>query len=755
MSEKVAATGDLAKDKNVTDLSANRKRPLDGTDLSQNGSKKQKFAISAANSANRKRPLEHTRNFGIAAHIDAGKTTTTERILFYAGVVHKMGEVHEGTTVTDWMEQERERGITITSAAISCGWTTSEGPFAGIAHQVNIIDTPGHVDFTAEVERSLRVLDGVVAVYCAVAGVQPQSETVWRQMNKYKVPRLAFVNKMDRTAANFLKAVNDIRTKLKGKAHPLFLPIGSETNFKGLIDLVEQRAYIYDETDPKGMAYHTVEIPETYIEEAKEYREKLISAVADFDDEIAESYLSGEEIDSHTLKLGIRKATLSLNFVGVIPGSAFKNKGVQMLLDAVVDYLPSPLDLPATKAHRGEEEITIVPDDKEKVTGLVFKLMTDPHVGKLIFFRIYRGELKKGMVLYNPRTRKTERISRLLVMKAIDREEIDTAYSGDICVLIGPKQVVTGDTLCDTDIDIQLEPPTFPDPVISMSIEPKSKADQEKLSTGLQRLSEEDPTFRVTTNIETGQTIMAGMGELHLEILTDRLFREFKVEADVGQPQISYRETITVASEGEGKFIRQSGGRGQYGHVVIKLEPNEKGKGVEVINEIVGGVIPREYIKPTQEGILEGARNGVIAGYPVIDIKARIVDGSFHEVDSNELAFKMAGIFAFKDAMKQAKPLLLEPIMKVEVSTPDEYQGDVMGDLNRRRGQIQSMETKSEAVEVLSHVPLERMFGYSTELRSLTKGRASYVMEPYKFEPVPDSLLQKIIETSSRAPARA
>lgn len=711
--------------------------------------------LSKANSPKRKAPLEHTRNIGIAAHIDAGKTTTTERILFYAGVVHKLGEVHDGTTVTDWMEQERERGITITAAAISCGWTTKEGPFAGIDQQVNIIDTPGHVDFTAEVERSLRVLDGSIAVFCAVAGVQPQSETVWRQMNKYHVPRLAFINKMDRTGANFLRAVDDIRNKLKGNAHPLFLNIGAEENFKGLIDLIKMKAYIYDETDPKGMAYNTVEIPAEYQASAEKFRDSLIEALADFDDDIASKYLEGGSFTEDEIRLAVRKAILSIKFIGVIPGSAFKNKGVQMLLDAVVDYLPSPLDLPPMKAYdSNDQEISVEPNDASKVAGLAFKLMTDPFVGKLVFFRIYRGELRKGMVLYNPRTKRNERVSRLIVMKANERVDIDVAYSGDICALIGVKDVVTGDTLCDPSEEIRLEPPTFPEPVISMAIEPKSKADQEKLSVGLQRLSDEDPTFIVSSDPETGQTIIAGMGELHLEILRDRLFREFKVEANAGRPQIAYRETITAPAKGEGKFIRQSGGRGQYGHAYITLEPSEKGKGNTVINAIVGGAIPKEYIKPTQEGINEAANNGTVAGYPVIDFTASIVDGSFHEVDSSEMAFKMAGIFAFKDAMGKAKPILLEPIMKVEVTTPEEYQGDIMGDLNRRRGQIQSMETKDSVVVITAFVPLESMFGYATDVRSQSKGRASYSMTPSHFEQVPTNILTKIIETSRRAPAR-
>ncbi|MSR72141.1 MAG: elongation factor G [Opitutia bacterium] len=710
--------------------------------------------LSKLNSPNRKFPLEHTRNIGIAAHIDAGKTTTTERILFYTGVVHKMGEVHDGTATTDWMEQERERGITITAAAISAGWKTKEGPFAEIDHRINIIDTPGHVDFTAEVERSLRVLDGAVAVFCAVAGVQPQSETVWRQMNKYHVPRVAFVNKMDRTGADFFGAVDDIRQKLKGNAHPLFIPIGQGEDFKGMIDLIKNVAYVYDETDPRGMKFDTVEIPEKQKEEAKKWRDSLLEALADFDDVLAGKYLEGQEISIEEVRFSIRKATLSMNFIGVIPGSAFKNKGVQMLLDCVVDFLPSPIDMGGQRAFTddGDSEIKINADDSQKVTGLCFKLWADPFVGQLVFFRVYRGQLKKGDNLYNPRTRSNERISRIVLLRAMDREEIDVAYSGDICAIIGPKDVITGDTLTLED-DLVLEPPTFADPVISMSIEPNSKGDQERLSLGLQRLAKEDPTFKVSSNPETGQTLISGMGELHLEIIVDRLKREFKVEAKSGKPQISYRETITLSSEGVGKFIRQSGGRGQYGHAEITLEPNV-GKGQEVVNEIVGGVIPKEYIKPTIEGINEAANNGTVAGYPVIDFKARIIFGSFHEVDSNEMAFKMAGIFAFKEAMKDAKPILLEPIMKVEVVTPEEYQGDIMGDLNRRRGQIQGMETKNGLCNINALVPLAEMFGYATDVRSLSKGRASYTMEPSNFAQVPAAILKQVVETSSRAPAR-
>ncbi|MBL9189503.1 MAG: elongation factor G [Opitutaceae bacterium] len=716
-----------------------------------------KAKVSPVNSKDRPFPLEWTRNIGIAAHIDAGKTTTTERILFYSGAVHKMGDVHEGNTVTDWMEQERERGITITAAAISCAWNASWGPWKGIKQRINIIDTPGHVDFTAEVERSLRVLDGAVAVFCAVAGVQPQSETVWRQANKYKVPRVAFINKMDRTGADFFRAVSEMREKLKANAHPIFLPIGKEEGFSGLVDLVQNVAYSFDENpdDQLGLKPVTMPIPENMVAQAKEYREKLIEAVCDFDDVIAEKYLNGEEISVEELLLGVRKATISLQFTGVIPGSAYKKKGVQRLLDCVVNFLPSPIDVPPMVGLDTDgKEVSAIVDDKAKMAGLAFKLWNDPFVGRLVFFRVYTGKLPRGMAVYNPRTRRTERVSRLVLMRAIEREEIELAYSGDICAVVGVKDVITGDTLCDEDFDIRLEPPSFPEPVISMSIEPNSKADQEKMGTALQRLVAEDPTLRVKTDQDTGQTILAGMGELHLDIIRDRMKREFKVEATAGKPQIAYRETVTKASEAEGKFIRQSGGKGQYGHVVVKLEPNVKGKGVEVINETVGGSIPKEFIKPATDGIYEGANNGVVAGYPVVDVIVRIVDGSFHEVDSSELAFKMAGIFAFKEAMKKANPILLEPIMGVEVTTPEEYQGDLMGDINRRRGQIQGMENKAGACIITAFVPLELLFGYVTDIRSLSKGRASAGITPSHFEQVPNSLLAKIVETSSKAPAR-
>jgi elongation factor G len=713
--------------------------------------------VSSANASNRKVPLEFQRNIGIVAHIDAGKTTTTERILFYSGKIHKIGEVHEGAATTDWMEQERERGITITSAAISTEWMTKRGPYENIPHRINIIDTPGHVDFTAEVERSLKVLDGAVAVFCAVAGVQPQSETVWRQMNKYMVPRICFINKMDRTGADFHSAVDDIRNKLGGNAHPIFLPIGAEENFKGLIDLIRMQAHFYKEDDSTGTTYSEEDIPEEYLEQAKEYRESLLEDIAAFDDELAEKYLEGVEITEEEFMAGIRKATLSHHFIGVIPGTAFKNKGIQKLLNAVVNYLPSPLDIPPQRGHSADDEAALIevsPDDSGKFAALAFKLFTDPFVGKLLFIRIYRGVLEKGSTLYNSRTGRSERVGRLMVMHADRREDIERAYSGDIVAIIGAKDVRTGDTLTEKGVDLVLEPPTFPEPVISMSVEPASKADQEKLSMALQRLAEEDPTFMVSTDEETGQTIIAGMGELHLDIIRDRVLREFKVAATVGRPQIAYRETITHPADGKGKFVRQSGGRGQYGHAEIKIEPLATGKGYEFANEIVGGVIPKEYIKPTEEGIKEAMRNGTVAGYPVVDFKVRLTFGSFHEVDSSEMAFKMAGIFAFRDAMAKAKPVLLEPIMKVEVETPDEFQGDIVGDVNRRRGVIQGIETKNNLTKILAHVPLEQMFGYSTDVRSLSKGRASYSMEPSHFEPVPNNMLEDIVKTSSRAPAR-
>src|SRR5437867_1244642 len=715
--------------------------------------------VASPNSPNRQYPMERTRNIGIAAHIDAGKTTTTERILFYTGLIHKMGDVDDGNTVTDWMEQERERGITITSAATTCYWTQKPDgtykAFESVPHRVNIIDTPGHVDFTAEVERSMRVLDGAVAVFCGVAGVQPQSETVWRQATKYKVPRIAFVNKMDRTGANFENALDDMRKKLGAYAYPIFLPIGKEDTFRGVIDLVNQKAIVYDENDEVGLKYQITDIPAELKDSAEAALAELVDAVSNKDDAIAELVIENKPITPQILKAAIRRLTCKIELVPVLCGSAFKKRGVQPLLDAVVDYMPSRLDVtPATGVVPGSEEKVEVPsNDHGKFCSLAFKLWTDPYVGKLVFFRVYSGQLKKGDVIYNPRTRKRERVSRVMMIQADKRIDVDTSYAGDIAALVGLKNITTGDTLCDEDFEILLEPPTFPEPVISMAVEPKTKADREKMGEGLQRLAEEDPTFRCFTNEETGQLIIAGMGELHLEIIRDRLFREFKVEARAGAPQIAYRETVIRAAEGEGKFIRQSGGRGQYGHACVTLEPNARGKGVEIENKIVGGAIPKEYIPAVIDGIEEAVAGGVLAGYQVIDLKAQIVDGTFHEVDSNELAFKMAGIFALKDAFKKANPILLEPIMKVEVTTPDEYQGDLLGDINRRRGTITGIEAKSGQTILNAEVPLAEMFGYATAIRSLSKGRASYSMEPLTFEQVPSSILNTILDSAKSKPA--
>src|ERR1700733_9393817 len=727
------------------------------------------------NSPNREYTLERTRNIGIAAHIDAGKTTTTERILFYTGLIHKIGDVDDGNTVTDWMEQEKERGITITSAAVTCFWTQKSvkpgedqiyKAFKDIPHRINIIDTPGHVDFTAEVERSMRVLDGAVAVFCGVAGVQPQSETVWRQATKYKVPRIAFVNKMDRTGANFENALNDMRTKLRAYAFPIFLPIGAGPNeaegravtdgFEGVIDVVNQKAIYWGPTEAnEGLNYEVKEIPDALKEKAKSALRELIDAVSNKDDSIAELVLEDKPIEPAVLKAAIRRLTCKIELVPVLCGSAFKKKGVQVLVDAVVDYLPSPLDVPSAEGlEPGTENVVHVPTgDNNQFCSLAFKLWTDPYAGKLVFFRVYSGQLKKGDTIYNPRTRKRERVSRLMVIQGSERKDINEVYSGDIASLVGLRNITTGDTLCDEDFDVTLEPPTFPEPVISMAVEPKTKQDRDKMGEGLARLAEEDPTFRCFTNPETSQLIIAGMGELHLEIIIDRLKREFKVEASTGAPQIAYRETITKSAEGEGKFIRQSGGRGQYGHALIKVQPNEKGKGIEVTNEIVGGAIPKEYIPAVIDGIEEAIRGGVYAGFQVIDIKVQVVDGTFHEVDSNELAFKMAGIFALKDAFKKANPILLEPIMKVELTTPDEYQGDLIGDVTRRRGMIVNIEAKQGQTIVNAQVPLAEMFGYATAIRSLSKGRASYSMEPLTFEQVPNSVLTTILDAASKKPA--
>jgi len=715
------------------------------------------------NSPNREYTLERTRNIGIAAHIDAGKTTTTERILFYTGLIHKIGDVDDGNTVTDWMEQERERGITITSAAVTCFWTQKkeEGLFKAyenIPFRINIIDTPGHVDFTAEVERSMRVLDGAVAVFCGVAGVQPQSETVWRQATKYNVPRIAFVNKMDRTGANFQNALNDMRTKLKAYAFPIFLPIGAEDQFAGVIDLVNQKAIVWGPGDvtTEGLKYEITDIPDALQEKAKAALAELIDAVSNKDDAIADLVLEEKPIEPAVLKAAIRRLTCQLEFVPVLCGSAFKKKGVQVLVDAVVDYLPGPLDIPPAQGIdpvNDNAPVTVETDDANKFCSLAFKLWTDPYAGKLVFFRVYSGHLKKGDNIYNPRTRKRERVSRLMVIQGSERKDISEVFAGDIAALVGLRNITTGDTLCDEEFDVTLEPPTFPEPVISMAVEPKTKQDRDKMSEGLQRLAEEDPTFRCFTNEETSQLIIAGMGELHLEIIRDRLFREFKVEANAGAPQIAYRETITKAAEGEGKFIRQSGGRGQYGHACIEVQPNEKGKGVEVENKIVGGTIPKEYIPAVINGIEEAIKGGVYAGYQVIDIKVQVTDGSFHEVDSNELAFKMAGIFALKDAFKKAGPILLEPIMKVELTTPDEYQGDLIGDITRRRGMILNIEAKQGQTIVNAQVPLAELFGYATAIRSLSKGRASYSMEPLSFEQVPNSIAEKILDSAKSKPA--
>ena len=729
----------------------------------------------SVNAPGRQYTMERTRNIGIAAHIDAGKTTTTERILFYTGLIHKIGDVDDGNTVTDWMEQEKERGITITSAAVTCFWTQKCAKpgeneiykaFNNVPHRINIIDTPGHVDFTAEVERSMRVLDGAVAVFCGVAGVQPQSETVWRQATKYKVPRIAFVNKMDRIGANFENALNDMRTKLRAYAFPVFLPLGAGPSevegkpvtggFEGVIDVVNQKAVNWGPTEAnEGLNYEVTEIPAEHLERARAALAELIDAVSNKDDEIANLVLEEKPIDAPTLKAAIRRLTCKIELVPVLCGSAFKKKAVQVLLDAVVDYLPSPLDVPGAEGliPGTEDKVKAEADDKGKFCSLAFKLWTDPYAGKLVFFRVYSGQLKKGDNIYNPRTRKRERVSRLMVIQGSERKDINEVYAGDIAALVGLRNITTGDTLCDESFDITLEPPTFPEPVISMAVEPKTKQDRDKMSEGLQRLAEEDPTFRCFTNEETSQLIIAGMGELHLEIIIDRLKREFKVEANTGAPQIAYRETITKHAEGEGKFIRQSGGRGQYGHACITVQPNEKGKGVEVVDEIVGGTIPKEYIPAVIDGIEEAIKSGVYAGYQVIDIKVEVVDGSFHEVDSNELAFKMAGIFALKDAFKKAGPILLEPLMKVECTTPDEYQGDLLGDINRRRGVINSIEAKNGQTVLNAQVPLAEMFGYATAIRSLSKGRASYSMEPLTFQQVPNSVLTTILDAAAKKPA--
>jgi elongation factor G len=680
--------------------------------------------------------LEKTRNIGIMAHIDAGKTTTTERILYYTGVSHKIGEVHEGTATMDWMEQEQERGITITSAATTCNWNDN---------RINIIDTPGHVDFTLEVERSLRDLDGAVAVFCSVGGVEPQSETVWRQADKYRVPRIAFINKMDRVGADFFRGVSMIRDRLKANPVPIQLPVGAEDQYRGIIDLVEMKEVLWrDET--LGAKFDIVDIAPERLDEALEYREKMIEEVASHDDELMEKYLGGEEITNDEIRRAIRSATIDIKICPVICGSAFKNKGVQNLLDSVVDYLPSPIDIPAIKGvdDRGNE-IERKASDDEPFSALGFKIMTDPFVGQLCFFRVYSGVLTSGSYVYNSTKGKKERIGRILKMHANKREEIKEVYAGDIAAAVGLKYTTTGDTLCMEDNEVVLESIEFPEPVISIAIEPKTKADQEKLGISLSKLASEDPSFRVKTDEETGQTIISGMGELHLEIIVDRLMREFKVEANVGKPQVAYRETITKKVKVEGKFVRQSGGRGQYGHVWLEVEPQEPGKGYEFVDAIKGGVVPREYIPAVDKGIQEAMDTGVLAGFPVVDFKVSLIDGSYHEVDSSEMAFKIAGSMGFKEGCSKASPVLLEPIMSVEVVVPEEYMGEVIGDLNSRRGRIMGMEGRAGAQVVSAMVPLAQMFGYATDVRSATQGRATYTMTFDHYEQVPKSVSEEII----------
>jgi elongation factor G len=671
------------------------------------------------------------------AHIDAGKTTTTERILYYTGVSHKIGEVHDGAATMDWMEQEQERGITITSAATTCHWREN---------RINIIDTPGHVDFTIEVERSLRVLDGAVAVFCSVGGVEPQSETVWRQADKYGVPRLAFINKMDRVGADFFRGVSMIKDRLKANPVPIQLPVGKEETFKGVIDLVEMKAIIWDE-ESLGATFQETEIPAADLELAEEYRAKMIEELSSHDDELMEKYIGGEELTNDEIKAAIRKSTIAIQIIPVICGSAFKNKGVQNLLDAVIDYMPAPTDIPPIKGidTDTEAEIERKASDEEPFSALAFKIMTDPFVGQLCFFRVYSGVLNSGSYVYNSTKGKRERIGRILKMHANKREEIKEVYAGDIAAAVGLKYTTTGDTLCVEDKPVILESIEFPEPVISIAIEPKTKADQEKLGLSLQKLAQEDPSFRVKTDEETGQTIISGMGELHLEIIVDRLMREFKVDANVGKPQVAYRETITKKVKAEGKFVRQSGGRGQYGHVWLELEPQEPGKGYEFVDAIKGGVVPREYISSVDKGIQEAMDTGVLAGYPVVDFKVSLVDGSYHEVDSSEMAFKIAGSMGFKEGCSKAGPVLLEPVMAVEVVVPDDYMGDVIGDLNSRRGRIMGMESRGGAQVVNSMVPLAQMFGYSTDLRSATQGRATYSMTFDHYEQVPKSVAEEIV----------
>ncbi|MDA8278224.1 MAG: elongation factor G [Actinomycetota bacterium] len=687
--------------------------------------------------AAREYPLEKIRNIGIMAHIDAGKTTTTERILYYTGKNYKIGEVHEGAATMDWMVQEQERGITITSAATTCFWNS---------HRINIIDTPGHVDFTVEVERSLRVLDGAVAVFDAVAGVEPQTETVWRQANKYNVPRLCFVNKMDRVGANFFRCVDMIKDRLDAVPLVIQLPIGAESDFLGIVDVIEMRAVLYG--DDLGEKVTIAEIPADILEQAQEYHHELVEALATFDDELMESYLGEEEITPARLRQSLRQATIAGHGVAVLCGSAFKNKGVQPMLDAVVDFLPSPLDIPAAVGTnlKGDVELTREADDKAPFSALAFKIMTDPYVGKLTYFRVYSGTLEKGSSVLNSTKDKKERIGRLLLMHANHREDIDTIFAGDIVAAVGLKNTTTGDTLCSGDEPVVLESLEFPEPVIHVAVEPKTKVDQEKMGKALYALAEEDPTFRIRTDEETGQTVISGMGELHLEVIVDRMLREFKVDANVGKPQVAYRETIRKSVEKvEYKYVRQSGGRGQYGHVVITLEPTGPGGGYEFVDKITGGVIPKEYIPPVDAGIQEAMTSGVLAGYPTVDIRVLLTFGSYHDVDSSEMAFKIAGSMAFKEAARKASPVLLEPIMSVEVVTPDEYMGDVIGDLSSRRGKIEGMDQRGSAQVIRAQVPLSEMFGYATDLRSRTQGRAVYTMQFNSYQEVPDSIAKEIV----------
>ncbi len=684
------------------------------------------------------KPLNLMRNIGIMAHIDAGKTTTTERILFYTGVTHKIGEVHDGSATTDWMEQERERGITITSATVQCIWKD---------HLINVIDTPGHVDFTIEVERSLKVLDGAVAVFCAVGGVQPQSETVWRQADKYHVPRIAFVNKMDRTGANFFRVTKMMKDRLGARPLVIVLPIGNEDKFEGVVDLVKMEAVVWH-GEELGAKFSHEEIPADLLEEAKKLRIEMIETLAETDEELMVKYLDGEELTVAELKAAIRKGTINLQFNPVVCGSSFKNKGVQLLLDAVIDYLPSPVDIPPIKGvnMKGEEVVRETSDDAP-FAALAFKIMTDPYMGQLTYFRVYSGTLEAGNYVLNSTKDKKERIGRLLKMFADKREEIKAICAGDICATVGLKYTITGDTLCDESKPVILESMDFPEPVIDVAVEPKTKADQDKLSTALGKLAQEDPSFRVHVNEETGQTIIAGMGELHLEIIVDRLLREFKVEANVGNPQVAYRETIRKTIQVEGRYIKQSGGRGQYGHVWLEIGPKEPGTGFEFVNKLVGGSIPKEYVPAIEKGIVESLESGVMAGYPVVDVKATVFDGSYHDVDSNEMAFKIAASMAFKDGARKASPVLLEPIMRVEVVVPDEYMGDVMGDLSSRRGRIEGMEMQNNAQVVRAMVPLKEMFGYATSLRSSTQGRATYTMTFDRYEEVPASIADEIVKS--------